>query len=89
MLYPPSERTTSHRDPTGDELRAIPVTSEADEFDIEAAIYWYAHDYYTGRWSNLYSVLLNSKYTPGLSEDGPVGEICQEIYDQFVEEFSS
>jgi hypothetical protein len=42
--------------------------SGADEFDIEAAIYWFATDWHGGQWSNLYSALSTSPYKPGLSE---------------------
>lgn len=41
------------------------VFCEIDEFDIEASIYWYSHDYHSGQGSNLYRILCESKYQPG------------------------
>jgi len=38
----------------------------AEEFDVEAAIYWLASDYHGGQWSNLYAALCVSRYRPGL-----------------------
>ena len=55
-------------DPTRDEMLTALAQSGADEFDIEAAIYWFASDWHGGQWSNLYSVLSTSPYKPGLSE---------------------
>lgn len=51
----------SNNDPTRQEmvdfLRNTNFTwaYDADKFDIEEAIYWFAHDYHSGQWSNLYS----------------------------------
>jgi hypothetical protein len=55
-------------DPTRDEMLTALAQSGADEFDIEAAIYWFSTDWHGGQWSNLYSALSTSPYKPGLSE---------------------
>jgi len=55
-------------DPTREEM--LTALSGADEFDIEAAIYWFANDWHGGQFSNLYSALSTSPYRPGLSESG-------------------
>ena len=39
---------------------------EADELDIEAAIYWFAHDYQGGQTSSLYEALCSSPFHPSL-----------------------
>lgn len=49
-------------------LAAMPSASEFDEFDREAAIYWFAAEWHAGQWSNLYSVLSCSAYRPGCLE---------------------
>jgi hypothetical protein len=76
-------------DPTYNELRdALDRTdagNEADEFDKAEAIYWFAHDYHGGQWSNLYAVLSNSEFTPapiasGLEPDTMAGA----LYDHLV-----
>lgn len=36
----------------------------------ETVIYWFAHTYHGGQWSNLYSVLSTSPYRPGRLENG-------------------
>lgn len=48
--------------------------AEADAFDVEAAIYWFASDYHGGQSSNLYSVLSMSEYKPGPMMRGPNDE---------------
>ena len=54
-------------DPTRDDMLAAlrQFASQADEFDVEAAIYWLASDYHGGQWSNLYAALCASPYRPG------------------------
>lgn len=43
-----------------------------DIFDMAQALYWYANDYHSGQWSNLYSVLsqISEIYHPGPMENG-------------------
>lgn len=62
---------------------------EADDFDIEAAIYWFANDYYDGQTSTLYSILSTSQYRPGASigsvEEEP--ESVKMLYKSLEEKF--
>ena len=51
-------------------LGDMPADHDADDFDIEAAIYWFAANWHGGQWSNLYSVLSTSQYHPGALENG-------------------
>ena len=63
---------------------------EADEFDIEEAIYWFANDYHGGQSSNLYSALSTSEYRPGRMSSGPEeGTMGEMIYSDLVDTFSS
>lgn len=61
------------QDPTLDEmkdfLKSLTIY-EADEFDIACAIYYFASDWHSGQFSNLYSVLCTCGYTPGRLETG-------------------
>jgi hypothetical protein len=62
---------------------------DADEFDIEEAIYWFATDYHGGQSSNLYSALSTSEYRPGRSSSGPEeGSMGEMIYSDLVDTFS-
>ena len=65
--------------------------NEADEFDIEAAIYWLASDYHSGQWSELYSTLSTSEFKPGPTHSSveDEGEMAKMIYDMLVTEFAS
>jgi hypothetical protein len=73
-------------DPTRDEMLSALAQSSADEFDIEAAIYWFASDWHSGQWSNLYSALCTSPYKPGLSEVSCPDE-AMDCYDTLVSNF--
>ena len=76
------------KDPTYQELYDyLAGNSDAKEleFEIEEAIYWFACNYHGGQWSNLYSVLSTSKYSPGAAAYGPSEPY---LYDMLVEEFS-
>ena len=62
---------------------------EADEFDIEEAIYWFANHYHGGQSSNLYSALSTSEYRPGPMTNGPEeGSMGEMIYADLVGAFS-
>ena len=62
---------------------------EADRFDIEEAIYWFANDYHGGQGSNLYSALSTSEYRPGRISSGPEeGSMAEMIYADLVDTFS-
>jgi len=62
---------------------------EADRFDIEEAIYWFANDYHGGQGSNLYSALSTSEFRPGRMSSGPEEDSMAEmIYADLVDTFS-
>ena len=68
-----------HMDPTIEEMRKF--LDKFDEFDREAAIFWFADRYHSGQSSNLYAALSASDYTPGRSEYGPEeGSEAQRAY---------
>jgi hypothetical protein len=73
-------------DPTRDEMLTALAGAGADEFDIEAAIYWFAADWHGGQWSNLYSALSTSPYRPGLSENG-CPEMAFDCHDLLMSRF--
>lgn len=80
-------------DPTADEmrefLRKLPFIGEADEIDIEGAIYWFANDWHGGQSSNLYSALSMSEFHPGLTCNGPEpGSMEAMLYEELEAEFS-
>jgi hypothetical protein len=53
-------------DPTRDEMLTAlkQFDPAAEQFDLEAAIYWLASDYHGGQWSNLYAALCASPFRP-------------------------
>ena len=62
---------------------------EITQFDVEEAIYWFAHDHHGGQTSNLYSVLSTSKFKPGAYNTGlPDDSISLDMYTRLVEEFT-
>ena len=65
--------------------------NEVDEFDIEAAIYWFASDYHSGQWSELYSILSTSEYRPGRMEIwvADAGEMAAMAYDVLKDNFGT
>lgn len=85
----------AHKDPTREEMLSFlkegvcKLDPEIEEFDIEEAIYWFANDWHSGQYSNLYEVLCTSKYKPGACSDG-----CEEdsmskyIYEELENEYS-
>jgi hypothetical protein len=58
-------------DPSADEMRLFLRQFDADEFDVEGAIYWFACDWHSGQWSNLYSAPSTSAYRPSPLANGP------------------
>jgi hypothetical protein len=78
-------------DPTRNEIEELITLNFAsesfDEIDIECAIYWFAANYHSGQWSNLYSILSMSEYNPGPLERGP-RSVAKLIYQTLEEEFS-
>ena len=84
----------SKHDPTADEMRAFLIArhdpDDVCNFDIEEAIYWYAHDYHGGQWSNLYSALSTSPFTPGAYSTGlPDDSVSLDMYTELTEEYGS
>jgi hypothetical protein len=79
-------------DPTRDEmleyLSAQPFAAEADDFDREEALYWFAADYHGGQWSNLYAALCASQFRPGIMAHGPQGELAADLYADLVAWFA-
>ncbi len=78
------------KDPTLGEMRDLLGSrcSDMDEFDREAAIYWFANDHHGGQWSNLYSALSMSPYHPGPLENGPRDEAAY-CFDVLVKEYAT
>lgn len=78
-------------DPTLKEMRKYltlrPFADEFDEFDREEAIYWFANDYHSGQWSNLYSALSCSEFRPSPIARGP-SESASILYDELIDGFS-
>ena len=67
------------RDRTLEEMREhlTAACPEADEFDRESAIYWFAAHYHGGQGSALYEALSRSEYRPGMMErDGSDENEC-------------
>jgi len=59
-------------DPTREEMLAFLESQGCeDEFDREEAVFWFAYSWHGGLWSNLYSALSTSPYTPGPIRNGP------------------
>jgi hypothetical protein len=68
-----TEATHSLPDPTRNEMLTFLCgfwPYEAEQFDREAAIYWFATEWHSGQWSNLYSALSTSPYSPGPIANG-------------------
>jgi hypothetical protein len=88
----PSEKP-KNSDPTAEEMRQYlaPLAKqyEGDEFDIEAAIYWYASDYHSGQNSNLYSALSTSEFRPSRLSKGidSEGVVAEELYSALESNF--
>ena len=63
-----------NQDPTRNEMLTFLCgfyPHEAEQFDREEAIYWFANDWHGGQSSNLYSALSTSEYKPGMNERCP------------------
>lgn len=81
-------------DPTIEEMRAFleatPFAAEADTFDREEAIYWFASDWHSGQWSNLYSALCQSDYHPGPNVTGIDPEsVATWLYEALEAEYAT
>ncbi len=79
-------------DPTREDMLAAIASEysrdERDDWDTESAIYWFASDWHSGQWSNLYSALSTSQYHPGPLETGlDEDSMAQLCYDTLLETF--
>lgn len=79
-------------DPTKKEmldfLKKMYGSEDSWEDDAEVAIYWFASDYHSGQWSNLYSVLSTSPFKPGRFTKGPEKDSMEEdMYNDLVDKF--
>ena len=79
-------------DPSAEDMREHLRGSYGDDFedfDIEAAIYWFAHDYHNGQGSQLYRALCNSEYKPGrlISSYVDEGHMVALLYEDLEDEF--
>lgn len=62
--------------------------SDADKCDIAEAIYWFAYDYHGGQWSNLYSALCTSPFSPGPIANGcEPGSLAAMMYEDLEAEY--
>lgn len=87
------ESTKEFEDPTRKEMEKFlegkKKALEAEDFDIQVAIHYYASEYHSGQSSNLYSALSTSKYKPGRSESSAddvsdqAGMLYNELQDKF------
>ena len=67
-------KENSNNDPTKEEMLNFlkekfkglidPMSVEDNEFDMVQAIYFFAREYHGGQWSNLYSTLSTSNFSP-------------------------
>ena len=67
------------------------VNSKDFEFDMEAAIYYFASDYHSGQWSDLYSILSTSEFMPSRMSRGikSESESIQMMYDALERKFKN
>ena len=67
-----------------------PAETDANNFDMEAAIYWFANHFHNGQWSNLYSVLSTSEFRPGPMQhsiDDLESGTATEMYNGLVQKY--
>ncbi len=63
------------------------VFPEADQWNREEAIYWFATEWHGGQSSPLYSVLSTSPFNPGPMSRGPESELAEMIVVALAERF--
>ena len=60
-----------------------PRETDANNFTVEAAIYWFAYDNHSGQTSELYSILSTSDYQPGMinsiKDENEETQICYKL----------
>ena len=85
-----TQKGDAMQDPTKKEMTDFLATQLCGEdpaereFNIEEAIYWFAYSYHGGQWSNLYSALSTSLYSPGPLTTEPEDSF---LLDALVAEF--
>lgn len=79
----------SKQDPTREEMLHFLEQQfgreEGFEDNAEVSMYWFANDYHGGQWSNLYSVLSTSPFSPGPIANGPEPDSVEEMMYQALE----
>jgi len=78
------------QDPTREEMlqflrQQFGGGEEGFEDAAEVAMYWFANHYHGGQWSNLYSVLSTSQFSPGPISRGPEPESLESDMYQALE----
>lgn len=82
------------QDPTHDEMMealkdTIAMLGDGAEDEAEVAIYWFANDWHGGQWSNLYSALSTSVYSPGpISTLESEGDVATMLYEELEQTFA-
>jgi hypothetical protein len=81
------------QDPTREEmlkfLTGSLLRSEASEFDVEEAIWWFASDFHGGQSSNLYAALCASPFKPGPIATLDPFSIAAWLYDDLRHEYAN
>lgn len=84
---------TMIQDPTRDEMIAFllsrPCRSDEDRDSAEVAAYWFASEWHGGQFTNLYSALSTSPYSPGpcmtlKKEDEIVRDMVCDLEEEFA-----
>lgn len=81
----------SHKDLHGEMVKFLKAHfHDADDFDIEGAIKWFACDHHEGQASDLYAICSSSEYKPGRMTNSieDENETMQHLYDLLVSHFS-
>tara|TARA_Y100000034_G_C6904901_1_gene419574 strand:+ start:1927 stop:2493 length:567 start_codon:yes stop_codon:yes gene_type:complete len=93
-IFPKNRR----KNPSGDRFRKhlkkefSSSEYENRDFDIESALYWFAHDYHSGQWSELYRVLSTSEFHPAPSHssiEDEGSELGEMMYEELVRKFEN
>lgn len=64
-----------------EQFQDIAKLYDAEEFEIEEALYWWCNDHHSGQWSEEYGLLSTSMFRPGRLANGPDDEIAKMLYD--------
>ena len=88
VIYLNGKEIDMTTDPTRGEMLKLldPYAEEEDE--IEAAIYYFSEHYHGGQFTNLYSVLSTSPFTPGIyCRIESEGDLVKEMYRVLEREY--